>query len=209
LEESHIKEQSPKIVSKTELQAKGLKISVLEARTREQRLPQFFLEEGDEVGRRTKWVGSCGPHKASWRVQGVGTPCCLVSNRCTLIRLQCIYNFLLFHAIIVSIFDVLYAIIYHFWDKPINLVPSASCCFLLVFGFSGNQYQAESKRRKNFGLFFYGPEETLEGTGEDLKSHEGVTRSGGAPEGARPLGLWAPHGTSWPNSASINSQIFP
>ena len=33
-----------------------------------------------------------------------------------LIRLQCIYNFLLFHAIILSIYDVLYAILYDFWD---------------------------------------------------------------------------------------------
>ena len=57
--------------------------------------------------------------------------------------------------------------------------------FFLVFGFSGNQYEIESKQRKNFGLIFSGPEETLEGSGEDLTSHEGATSSGGAP-GGRP-----------------------
>ena len=29
----------------------------------------------------------------------------------------------------------LYAILYDFWDKPINLEPNASFCFLLVFEF--------------------------------------------------------------------------
>ena len=33
-----------------------------------------------------------------------------------LIRLQRIYNFGLFHAIILSILDALYAILYHFWE---------------------------------------------------------------------------------------------
>jgi hypothetical protein len=60
-------------------------------------------------------------------------------------------------------------------------VSSASCYFLLVFGFLENQYQKESKRRKNFGLIFSGPEGTLEASGEDQKSHEGATTLEGAP----------------------------
>ena len=68
---------------------------------------------------------------------------------------------------------------------------SANCYFLLVFGFLGKQYKIESKRRKNFGLTFSGREETLEGLGEDMTSHEEVTT-----QEARPPGLWAPRGTS-------------
>ena len=76
--------------------------------------------------------------------------------------------------------------------------------FLHVFGFLENQYQTKPKQRKNFGLIFSGPEETLEGSGEGQKNQEGAT----SPRGA-PLGLWAPRGTSNPNSTSINTQIFP
>jgi hypothetical protein len=54
----------------------------------------------------------------------------------TLIRLQRIYNFLLFHAIIVSILDVYYAIIYHFFGTNLLTqcpVPVAVFCMFLVF----------------------------------------------------------------------------
>ena len=60
-------------------------------------------------------------------------------------------------------------------------MPSASCYFLLVFAFSENHYQRESKREKNFGLIFSGPEETQEASGEDQKSHEEATSLEGAP----------------------------
>ena len=53
--------------------------------------------------------------------------------------------------------------------------------FLLVFAFSENHYQKESKREKNFGLIFSGPEETHEASGEDQKSHEEATSLEGAP----------------------------
>jgi hypothetical protein len=62
-------------------------------------------------------------------------------------------------------------------------VPSASCCFLLVFAFSENHYQKVSKRENNFGLIFSGPEETHEASGEDQKSHEEATTLEGAPRG--------------------------
>ena len=34
-------------------------------------------------------------------------------------------------------------------------MPSASCCFLHVFGFLGKQYQTKSKCRKNFWINFF------------------------------------------------------
>ena len=49
-------------------------------------------------------------------------------------------------------------ILYHFWYQPIDIVQSASCCFLHVFYIAGNQYQTESKRSETPGGFF-GPED--------------------------------------------------
>ena len=40
-----------------------------------------------------------------------------------------------------------------------------------------------SKREKNFGLIFSGPEETQEASGEDQKSHEEATSLEGVPQG--------------------------
>src|SRR3990170_6663557 len=40
-----------------------------------------------------------------------------------------------------------------FWYQPINIVPSASCCFLPGFCFTENQYQTKSKCHKLFGDF--------------------------------------------------------
>ena len=75
-----------------------------------------------------------------------------------LIRLQCIYNFLLFHAIILSFLDVLQSFNNHFtsflvltyWHSAMPV-----CCFLHVFYIAGNQYQTESKRSKTFWGFFW------------------------------------------------------
>ena len=50
----------------------------------------------------------CGPAHRSYR-SIVGA-----LQYMTLIRLQCIYNFLLFHAIILSVLDVLYAFLCYF-----------------------------------------------------------------------------------------------
>jgi hypothetical protein len=60
-------------------------------------------------------------------------------------------------------------------------VPSASCCFLLVFAFSENHYQKVSRQEKNFGLIFSRPEETHEASREDQKSHEEATSLEGIP----------------------------
>jgi hypothetical protein len=78
----------------------------------------------------------------------------------------------------------LYAIIYHFFGTNLlTQCPVPVAVFLLVFAFSENPYQMESKRRKNFGSIFSGPEGTLEASGEDQTSHEGATSLGGAPWG--------------------------
>ena len=55
--------------------------------------------------------------------------------------------------------------------------------FLLVFAFSKNHYEKVSKREKNFGLIFSGPEETHEASGEDQKNHEEAASLEGAPRG--------------------------
>ena len=56
-----------------------------------------------------------------------------------LICLQRIYNFLLFHAIILPVLDVYglyFALLYHFWDEPTNCRPSPNCCFFAYFSVS-------------------------------------------------------------------------
>ena len=69
-------------------------------------------------------------------------------------------------------------------------MPSASCCFLLVFYFTENQYQTESKRRPNaVTLFvdFFGPQdikrarEAPRGCSEGSTTHHGAPRGPGAP----------------------------
>src|SRR3954467_5960345 len=76
--------------------------------------------------------------------------------------------------------------LYHFWDQPIDQVPSASCCFLLVFYIAGNQYQTESKHRETFCGFF-GPE-------DHQWARAAPQGGGGVPRGGHnPLGrAWAP-----------------
>ena len=53
-----------------------------------------------------------------------------------MIRLQRIYNFLLFHAILYSVLDIIglyYTLLYYFWDKPINRTPSPELLFFAYF----------------------------------------------------------------------------
>ena len=84
-----------------------------------------------------------------------------------------------------------------------DIVPSARCCFLLVFYITGSQYQMESKRSETFCGFFL-----------DQKTQDGTKKyQRGAPRGAqptrarlgpqaRPGGLCPPWGTPlvllWP-----------
>ena len=83
-----------------------------------------------------------------------------------MIRLQRIYNFLLFHAVILSLLDVLYT----FTSNFISFLGHCAQCyllFLLVFYFAEYQYQTKSKCHEIFWRFFSGrkaPMKFLEGT---------------------------------------------
>ena len=87
----------------------------------------------------------------------------------------------------------LYAIIYLFGTNLLTQCPVQLLFFLLVFVFSENHYQKVSKREKNFGLIFSGPKETHDASGEDQRSYEGATSSGGVPPG-----LVVPSWLFWP-----------
>ena len=115
-----------------------------------------------------------------------------------LIRLPRIYNFLLFHAVILSFLDVLRSFYVNFisflgltyWHSA----PSASCCFLLVFYIAGNQYQTESKCSKTFCGFFLdqktpvGPRKYIGGS-EGSTTHQGTPRGPGAPRWVVPTSM--------------------
>ena len=117
-----------------------------------------------------------------------------------LIRLQRIYNFLLFQAIIVSILDVLYSFTSNFM-RSINFgtnllteCPVSSS----VFYFAEYQYQTKSKCHKLFGDFFWW-ERTLEASGAHKRRPMGPTRYQGTP-GAPDVPWWVvdPTGTALP-----------
>ena len=78
-------------------------------------------------------------------------------------------------------FHILLATFYTiFWEKHIDLVPSASSCLLHVLCFAEDPYQTESKRDKNLWGFFWniydlGEEES---TRDDAR---GGHEAGGAP----------------------------
>ena len=53
----------------------------------------------------------------------------------------------------------LYAILYDFWDKPINLEPSASFCFFLGLEYHGKGKSNGVQLTWNFTELIFGPEE--------------------------------------------------
>src|SRR5215216_3903876 len=94
-----------------------------------------------------------------------------------LIRLQCIYIFLLFHAVLLSFLDVLQSFYSNFISfSGTNLLTQ---CLVVVFCFfyiAGNQYQTESKHRETYCGFF-----------TDQKTSIGPEKHpSGAPRGAQP-----------------------
>src|SRR5215216_63000 len=96
-----------------------------------------------------------------------------------------------------------------FWYSPIDIVPSASCCFLLVFYIAEYQYQTESKRSETLRRFFMdqktpnGPKHHLGGCSEGSRTYQG------APGGqVRPGGLCPPRDSPAPTLCSINTLIF-
>src|SRR5215216_4994054 len=96
-----------------------------------------------------------------------------------------------------------------FWYSPIDIVPSASCCFLHVFYIAEYQYQTESKHSETLRRFFM-DQKTPNGPRQHLR---------GAPRGAqptrvrqeaqaRPGGLCPPRDSPGPPLCSINTPIF-
>ena len=99
--------------------------------------------------------------------------------------------------------------LYHFSDKPIDIMPSTSSCLLLVVYFAGNRYQTESKRNKTFWRFFL-DQKTPVGPKKYQRGSEGSTQPTSAHLGAqaRPGGLCAPRWPPSPPLCSKNTPIF-
>ena len=51
----------------------------------------------------------------------------------------------------------LYAILYYFWDYPINLEPSASICFFAYFRVLQKRNTKQSPNGIKFAMIFLGP----------------------------------------------------
>ena len=73
------------------------------------------------------------------------------------------------------------ATLYIFWDKPIDIVPSASCYFCLFFTLQNISTKRSPNAVKLFGEFF-GPEDTLWAEKAHRRSPMGTTRHKGALE---------------------------
>ena len=87
-------------------------------------------------------------------------------------------------------------------------MPSASCCFLLVFYIAGNQYQTESKCNETPGGFF-GPEESQWAKEASGGAARGEQHPPGRQEAQAHPGGSCPHrGLPEPPLRPINSQIF-
>src|SRR6266536_4217025 len=74
-------------------------------------------------------------------------------------------------------------------------MPSASCCFLLVFYIAEYQYQTESEHRETFWRIFMdqntqdGPEQHLGGCPEGGTTHQGMPGPPGAPRWVVPTSV--------------------
>ena len=103
----------------------------------------------------------------------------------------------------------LYAILYDFWDQPINLEPSASFCFFLV-----SEYRRKGKPNGvqltwNSTEIVFGPEEAHGVPEMDQRSPEATMRVGAPyPPGRAPY-LVAASGTPWLVPNSNTSYITP
>ena len=105
-----------------------------------------------------------------------------------LIRLQCIYKFLLCHAVILAFLDVLQSFYSNFISFfGTNLLTQCQLLFLLVFYIAGNQYQMESKRSETFWRIFLdqktpsGPKKYQMGWPEEDTTRQGAPGPSGAP----------------------------
>ena len=105
------------------------------------------------------------------------------------ICLQRIYNFSLFHAIILPVLDVYglyFTLLYHFWDEPTNRRPNPNCCFLCAY-FSVSK-KRNIKRSPNAikpsGTFFLEQMQTRR-LGVDVKKRTRRPRGRGRAQGGR------------------------
>ena len=106
----------------------------------------------------------CSDYLSLATCQGPGTWYIMGLQAALLIRLQRIYIFLLFHAVILSFLDVLQSfivILYHF--LVLTYWHSANCqlLFFHVFYIAENQYQTESKWHETLWWFFMDQKEEV------------------------------------------------
>ena len=81
-----------------------------------------------------------------------------------------------------------YALLYYFWDQPINRRPSTNCCCFCLFQcFAEKEYQTESKRNETFGRVTFGTNSIQETWSGRQGSNEKSRRQGGAPHPCGPL----------------------
>ena len=117
---------------------------------------------------------------------------------CWLIRLQRIYNFWLFHAIILSVLDVLYALIcYSILFFGLIYEPRAQCQFLFFPCFWASQ-KRNTERSPN-GIKLHDDFSWTRRHPGDLESKPEEPRGGGKGGGRAP-NLVGPSRVSWPNS---------
>ena len=111
-----------------------------------------------------------------------------------LIRLQRIYNFWLFHAIILSVLDVnglYFTLLYYFGTNLLTGGPAQIDVFCLFQCFAEKEYQTESKQNKTFGSMIFGTN-VIQRTWSGRQEMDGETTR----QGVRPPPSCAPRGST-------------
>ena len=118
-------------------------------------------------------------------VQDLLAPWTLPKEDAEVIRLQRIYNFLLFHAIILSVWMFMGFITHFYIIFGTNLLtggPAQIAVFFCLFQcFAGKGYQTESKRNDTFGRDLFGTNAIQETWSGRQEAAEAATRQEGAP----------------------------
>ena len=107
-----------------------------------------------------------------------------------IIPLQRIYNFLLFHGIILSILDTSYVFLCYFISFfGTNLL--AQCLVQLLFSacfwFFGKSVPNRVPTLRNFLTIFFWTKESLKASGGDQRTNEETARQQGMPSGSHPV----------------------
>ena len=121
-------------------------------------------------------------------------------NKCfiiSLIRLQRVYNFLLFHAVTLAFLDILQSFysnfISFFGTNLLTKCPVPVAVFLLVFYFTEYQYQTDSKRNKTFWRILWTRRHNMGQRSTRGEARGGHNPPGRAQEPKRAHGGCAPH----------------